>query len=407
MSQRKQLRQLGAGRRQRPMAEDSTAFKRQKAIKNVVTSPLSPLEKLPTEILEIIFFVDTNVNLPRASPYLGWKLSDLYLRREAFVRLCSTNYTPTPSQSHYERERAAAQSYILSRPWFDLDFLRQCIPDYMTNVLVREMSFNRLHWLDPKAPLVTPDLRPTIKSWVDSICEPCNDPIAFGKSSCQFRWREPNPGQSSNGAWKITLTVYPGQGLIRMEILGIDYWNWPPDGTRPFDRQLFIYFHILSLSRMTQIPLRLLRGPWHDEKIELLNVLIRGNASIDWINTTAGETAESGLWDALFEGSEEAVRALVKHNEHRNCMTETQGTGVVPQQEHFVWAIEHCASREILELLISAEDSKVDLQAVLIGRLIVEMEMDGHPDVDWIKHRRDEDAFQRTRWSEIHTPPRR
>lgn len=36
---------------------------------------MSPLERLPTEILEQIFFHSMNFDLPRSSPVIGWKLS--------------------------------------------------------------------------------------------------------------------------------------------------------------------------------------------------------------------------------------------------------------------------------------------------------------------------------------------
>ncbi|KAH0544352.1 hypothetical protein FGG08_001493 [Glutinoglossum americanum] len=62
---------------------------------------------------------------------------------------------------------------------------------------------------------------------------------------------------------------------------------------------------------LARLPARLVRAPWTQEKLELLNQLLVYRAQVDWINTTIGEEAERGLRDAILEGCGVAVGLLM------------------------------------------------------------------------------------------------
>ena len=124
-----------------------------------------------------------------------------------------------------------------------------------------------------------------------------------------------------------------------------------------------------------QIPEKLLRGPWTDEKCDFLELLIRGNAEVDRVNSTSGEVAEQGLWEAIEEHNAPAVRALVarvvpyhskwdiafapygvdsSYREDPIC----KGVGIVPRQEHLRRTLEDGCTWEVLAALLEA--AKVD-----------------------------------------------
>jgi hypothetical protein len=79
------------------------------------------------------------------------------------------------------------------------------------------------------------------------------------------------------------------------------------DGLWPFQFTKITY---LSLAEGFHIPEKLLQGPWTKDKASLLYVLVSLNGEIDWEGSLGGETAKSGIKDAIREGNEHAVAAL-------------------------------------------------------------------------------------------------
>lgn len=71
--------------------------------------PMTPLERLPTELLEKIFLVSLNFNLPRSSPIIGIKLSNQYIYTTTTVAI----FEPTWRYNHellYKQEGAVSNS---------------------------------------------------------------------------------------------------------------------------------------------------------------------------------------------------------------------------------------------------------------------------------------------------------
>ncbi|KAI9770391.1 MAG: hypothetical protein M1840_003277 [Geoglossum simile] len=63
-----------------------------------------------------------------------------------------------------------------------------------------------------------------------------------------------------------------------------------------------------------RLPARLVRRPWTEEKMEMLERLLAYNVQVDWFKTTTGEKAEQGLRDAILEGCIKAVRLLLRED---------------------------------------------------------------------------------------------
>jgi hypothetical protein len=72
----------------------------------------------------------------------------------------------------------------------------------------------------------------------------------------------------------------------------------------------FIQVTYLGFAEGFYVPEKVLHGPWSTQKANLLYVLVSLNGEIDWAGSLSGETAKSGMREAIKEGNEHAVAAL-------------------------------------------------------------------------------------------------
>jgi hypothetical protein len=79
------------------------------------------------------------------------------------------------------------------------------------------------------------------------------------------------------------------------------------DGLWPFQ---FTKIPYLGFADGYFVPERLLHGPWTSDKVSLLYVLVSLNGEIDWKGSLSGETAKTGMREAIREGNERAVASL-------------------------------------------------------------------------------------------------
>lgn len=79
------------------------------------------------------------------------------------------------------------------------------------------------------------------------------------------------------------------------------------DGLWPFR---FTTIPYLAFADGFNVPEKLLHGPWDEDKVNLLFVLVSFNGEIDWEGSMAGETAKQGIREAVADGNERAVAAL-------------------------------------------------------------------------------------------------
>ena len=377
---------------------------------------LSRLESLPTEILEAIFFFTITLsfdsaflNLPRASVPLGSKLSSDYVRKELFLRMCS-DPQPTKTHKHYQalaefhKEHARTQSWILRQQWFTHDFVRHCIPDYLVSVVLRELKKQRLNWLNQDEAFMKVDLELTIRRYIQDNLE--NPPLSLSSPNADYiehQWTEPVPSKRH-----IILGLSPSTGSVSLIIY--HNGNPPLNGSEgPENPHFHRRWRIFSLNSATQIPSHLLHGPWTAPKIKLLELLICGGASVDWIRTTAGEVAERGFCDALQESNARALRALCicdndaipgKRKDASYTLSPSRGVGVIPSQKHLLVAIDHGCQEDVVETLLNAPESQCDLQDVQVVKRIHEMEQRGWLErATWLAERRDTDRVRRYVWT--------
>ena len=365
--------------RENPTTLQQTAF----------TRPLSYLELLPVELLEVIFYYCLNPSLPQASIAIGQKLNSTRIKSQLVLRTLST-----PNSFEYPcrvsdvfptlQEQAKAQSAILRLRWMTLPFFRQLIPDYIVHTIIRELGVRRIRWMEDGS-LVTKESEPVIRRYLEDNAARIDcarrsqmgmPPHRENKSYWEIKWiDEPEKRE-------VLLGVGLQDGLVTLRERQIYSWDGQ-EVTFTHKAPQFSKWRICGGVEGCQIPEKLLHGPWTDEKCEFLEVLIRGNAEVDRVNSTSGEVAEQGLWEAIEEQNARAVRALVarvvpdyhpwdiafapygiysSYREDPIC----KGVGIVPRQEHLFRTLEGGCTWEVLSALLGAAKKEFDIMTPAI-----------------------------------------
>ena len=353
----------------------------------------APLEQLPTELLETIFLYNLNLSLPQASPIIGSKLASKHVKTQVLFRVCSAATLKTyPSEQATlfpaMTDHADAQSAILRMRWMTLTFLRQLVPDYITKTIVRELSERRLQWLG-KGPLVTKETEPTIRHYLEGhllgLTRRNQDDLPVVS---YVSWRIEKPSRL------IRLSFSFHDGVVTIEERSIHGCENSVQHVRLLsaDRHQWRIFCGINGCK---VPRKLLHGPWTTDKCDFLEMVIRGNATVDWVGTTSGEIAEEGLIQALREGNARATRLLVtragsgcshglwgfpyytdsigfqkiepgpwpREGVFKADAFDVTGAGVVPQTRHLRTAVfDAGCQREIVEILLKTENTNIDLE---------------------------------------------
>lgn len=235
-------------------------------------SSAAPLEQLPTELLETIFLHHPNISLPQASPIIGSKLASDYVKSQLVLRFCSagrpnTNPCEQATLSPIMADQAEAQSALLRVRWMTLTFVRQLIPDYITKILVRELSERGLQWLR-NGPVVTKETESTIRQYLE------NKSVRFAKSNQDdlpvfgnISWRIEDPPRL------IRLSFGLHDGLVTIEerrIYGVEEFA---QHVRPLSAERDQWRIICGVSGC-EVPDTLLHGPWTGERCDFLELVI-------------------------------------------------------------------------------------------------------------------------------------
>ena len=265
---------------------------------------LSSLERLPTELLQNVFFLCLNVNLPRASPSLSSALSSFHVKSQLLLKAFSSDqgYGLQHSEElidilQTKEEVANLQSSILRLRWMTLGFLRQCKPMFFETTLLRQFKSYQWQWVDgsPAAKLT----HATVAKFVKEA----------------YRRAGEEAEEERVGFLKWTYVVSHEQTIdIRFGLLNGVVWlgeTVPRPTLGPVKREK--RWKLLNCLDECRIPEKLLHGPWTDEKCEFLTVLEHGRATIDSIDSTSGEVAELGLYDAFRVRNERAVRLIIRN----------------------------------------------------------------------------------------------
>ena len=278
---------------------------------------LSCFEKLPTELLQAIFFLCPNLSLPVASPHLYNALNSRYVRTELIVAAFTSDSNPPRDREH--------RSALLRQRWVTFDFLRDCQKAYMIQLAIQELQLSVSFM--PKA--VHTEAVSLIGENFARYYPMGDRYLSFTRkfhhklpkrdyrndmekqTEGSFSWY----GRQGTGSMFIAYLLGEGSELVvysfsgsQPEIRAMGESPRRPSLRRPHHSKVFRFPDYLNTC---EIPEKLLRGPWTQKKGDFLKMLLDGGAAIDWVNSTSGEVASKGLEDAIRENNLLAVIALV------------------------------------------------------------------------------------------------
>lgn len=322
-----------------------TARTSNRASKSCSTPVLSHLERLPIEILQMVFLECLNISLPRASPRLASNLSSFYIKSQLFFIAFSVGNFTLRHEDQLMRilQSSAAiaklQSCILQFRWMTLDFLHQCIPLYLEKEFHRISRLSRLEHLDETltgslskeiAPKVTADQHEAKSRMIRRLGSYCGvHKVWWFGTSDSF------------------VSIVSPHGWMNLH-LPLEF-KW-------------LQGRMLHCEEDCLIPEKLLRGPWTPSQCEFLESLIHAGATIDWIGSTAGEVADLGFQDALKEQSMRAIRILSQPFDHISPLfrrhgpsllsPNSPGLGFRPTSRHLkLAAVNYDCNLEILKIV--------------------------------------------------------
>lgn len=335
-----------------------TAIMSNQAGKSWSTPVPSRLERLPTEILQIVFLECLNISLPRASPSLASKLSSFFIKSQLFFiafssRDCKLQYGGQLMRI-FESSAAIAklQSDILQLRWMTLDFLYQCIPLYLKKEFHRITKLPHLkHSDDTLTSSLSKETAPKLRTNVyQAKAQMCMEIGRYNGSYKQWWF----------GTSDSSVSIISPHGWVNLYLPSDSEW---------------LQSRMLYCEKDCLIPEKLLRGPWTSSQCEFLECLIHAGAMIDWIGSTAGEVADLGFQDALKEQSTRAIRILTQPFDERRdrqrfaeslphifrrggpsmLCPNNPGLGFRPTSRHLKWAaVNYDCSLKILKTVKSA-----------------------------------------------------
>ncbi|CAD6444481.1 4ca8363a-49ab-4da6-9c08-6ed9979d6367 [Sclerotinia trifoliorum] len=247
---------------------------------------MSQLEKLPTELLEAIFFYCLNLNFPVCSPIIGGKLSGESVYSKTIIAAFDPiwdgwygqSIIPNSSLEMNHTGSGNLRSAILKRRWARVP------------VLIRSQDL----WVRKYA-----QGRPFPTTIIQRLW---NGP--FGNDICGSGIKDVDP--------KTVSAVH----LFDNDFAKFCYIFRRAEQTSDFIMKIkhlsgaMMYDHV-NMATGTEIPNTLLVGPWDEEAIKFLYWLVMGGARIDWLTSTSGEAAIIGYKRAVRESRIEVIYLLL------------------------------------------------------------------------------------------------
>lgn len=348
---------------------------------------VAPIERLPVELLEIIFFSCLNVSLPQASPIIGNALSSFHCKARvaelAFSSITRNGLTYAHHLKQWRPDMASFQSSLLKLRWMTVDFWRRYVPIYLEKTILSVFQHHNLEWMDgTPAKCIT---RAMVAQYVQAAYKQDHEGSGRGTEDV-IKWNVSLPQDicielkihlidGANDARTTRLTVMNRNGLVGPRI----------------NREGWTMVHCLRC----QIPAKLLHGPWTESKCQFLQMLVSTGANIEWYTTTAGEVAERGLVDAIKERNRSALCSLFGFGSPRLSLygmcDRRRGKWVVPGPSHLAFAImyEDC-EKDIVELLFHGRGGRYAVEDDTLVEWAVQKKREGDDRGSWLLGKLDE-----------------
>ncbi|TGO48132.1 hypothetical protein BCON_0250g00050 [Botryotinia convoluta] len=262
-----------------------------RTLKNIKSRrKMSELEKLPTEILEHIFFGCWNLSLPACSPVIGGKLSSVAVYNKIIIAAFGPVWDKwygqllDPGLDLDYSGNSNLQSTILKFRWAKLPMLLQG-----QDLWIQKNALER------PFPLALGMIAFHHRDDIEGI-DPKNASAAelldndFAKYCNAFQRMDVSHTTGASETMDLTLSSLVEK---REQIFDLGIRNYA------------------NVSRGTEIPYTLLMGPWDEEAVKFLFWLVMGGARIDWLASTSGEAAIIGYKNAVRECRIEVIHLLL------------------------------------------------------------------------------------------------
>ncbi|TGO28531.1 hypothetical protein BPAE_0026g00210 [Botrytis paeoniae] len=261
-----------------------------RTLKNIKSRrKMSELEKLPTEILEQIFFGCWNLSLPACSPVIGGKLSSVAVYNKIIIAAFGPVWDKWYGQ--------------LLDPGLDLD--------YSGNSSLQS-TILKFRWAKLSMLLQGQDL------WVQKYALERPFPLALGMIAIHHRDDIEGIDPKNASAAELLDNDFAKycNAFQRMDVSHttdaseiMDFMSSLVEKREQiFDLGIRNYANV---ARGTEIPHTLLMGPWDEEAVKFLFWLVMGGARIDWLASTSGEAAIIGYKNAVRECRIEVIHLLL------------------------------------------------------------------------------------------------
>ena len=335
---------------------------------------LSTLESLPVELIQHIFFLAFEVNMPRASRYLAQVLSkpSIYSALVLFAYFDDDQESPVDTSqfrpAEYRHislsEQIGLQNGILSCKWCTLDHLKSCMPALSRLQMVQ--AWHREHKAETKlnippgmaVPQVPNELlRPvaTLPRLDDAKGMEKHflakfEPPSDGELGITTPGNVPGLNESRQGQPLLGPT---GDGNYLPRIM---QWSSSADETGQLHKTVHQGRSILAVRT---IPDRILSGSlWTDEKIALLHLLRQGMRFLtkDRIVQIGVRPLFEGMGDAIRESNEKALLALLELHYALfkvRYLDHPQAFGIAMQKGRLVGPFSHDLPLELFHLACS------------------------------------------------------
>lgn len=309
----------------------------------IASRNFSPFERLPTEILEIIFFNCLNLNLPRVSPILGIALSSFYVKARLFEMVFafdSEQYELSYAQQledifclsgDWKDEVGCLQSELLKKRWVKADFFRRYIPIFLERA-IRAFCKDQILPIYVYKPVFVTTEYPVQKGLAERRACPITPPIdrrGVLARLCrkQIRLIDVTVLFEDHMAVQIQLADHPQQVHDLLDSNGSLLLKDDDDSLDYYER---IYGYPKSRTMLRclwgcYIPAKFLRGPWTKDQCHIMAMLSEAGAKVNIEDPTDREIALQAFFHALKNQNLKIIRHLLR--------------SLLPGPEYLVYAV--------------------------------------------------------------------
>ncbi|MCJ1408305.1 magnesium ion transporter [Ptychographa xylographoides] len=265
---------------------------------------LSALERLPLELLQIVFLLEPNLDLPKASPHLCIALASRHLRTELVIQAFAADST---------HDNSRLQSQLLRQKWLTYSFFQQCQKVFFLREAIRiyrsrsaatlqtiqTTTIKRMTDFFDDYYILRNRLRAQLTRWQNRTDHESDD-----TTDAQIKMF----GDGGDGMLYQFTIEHEGRSLSCKELISAEAKEGDGNGQPYQSYEIMLMPRVMSAC---DIPEKLLHGPWTSERGNFLKLLLIAGANIDRVDSSSGEVAEIGLEDAIREENVCALKLLV------------------------------------------------------------------------------------------------